>query len=95
MKPTIRSRSPRRTRHHAGRVRVGGPGQLPHPGIASIAQQRKIQLRSVQAVVEADHDLHGILGADSQIRNGFTGVRVSYQIDADATAEQVKALVAQ
>ena len=30
-----------------------------------------------------------------QIRNGFSGVRVSYQIDADATAEQVKALVAQ
>jgi uncharacterized OsmC-like protein len=64
-------------------------------GIASIAQQRKIQLRSVQATVEADHDLHGILGADPQIRNGFTGVRVSYQIDADATADEVKALVAQ
>jgi uncharacterized OsmC-like protein len=64
-------------------------------GIASIAQQRKIQLRSVQATVEAEHDLHGILGADPQIRNGFNGVRVSYKIDADATAEQVKALVAQ
>jgi uncharacterized OsmC-like protein len=64
-------------------------------GIASIAQQRKIQLRSVQATVEAEHDLHGILGADPQIRNGFTGVRVSYQIDADATADDVKALVAQ
>ena len=64
-------------------------------GIASIAQQRNIQLRSVQAVVEADHDLHGILGADPQVRNGFTGGRVSYQIDADATEEQVKAIVAQ
>ena len=61
----------------------------------AIAQHRKIQLRSVQATVEADEDLHGILGADPQIRNGFTGVRVSYKIDADATAEQVKALVAQ
>jgi uncharacterized OsmC-like protein len=64
-------------------------------GIASIVQQRKIQLRSVQAIVEAERDLNGILGADPQIRNGFTGVRVSYQIDADATAEQMKALVAQ
>ena len=64
-------------------------------GIASIAQHRKIQLHSVQATVEAEEDLHGILGADPQIRNGFTGVRVSYQIDADATAEQMKALVAQ
>ena len=64
-------------------------------GIASIVQQRKIQLRSVHAIVEVEHDLNGILGADPQIRNGFTGVRVSYQIDADATAEQMKALVAQ
>ena len=64
-------------------------------GIASIAQQRKIQLRSVQATIEAEHDLHGILGADPQIRNGFSGVRVSYTIDADATAEQLEALVAQ
>ena len=64
-------------------------------GIASIAQHRRIQLRSVQATVEADEDLHGILGADPEIRNGFTGVRVSYQIDADATPEQIKALVAQ
>jgi uncharacterized OsmC-like protein len=64
-------------------------------GIASIAQQRKIQLRSVQATLEAEHDLHGILGADPQIRNGFSGVRVSYKIDADATADEVKALVAQ
>src|SRR6478672_3850116 len=60
-------------------------------GIASIAQQRGIQLRSVQATVEADHDLHGILGADPAVRNGFNGVRVSYQIDADASQEQVKA----
>lgn len=64
-------------------------------GVASIAQQRKIQLRSVQATVEAEHDLHGILGADPTIRNGFSGVRVSYKIDAAATADEVKALVAQ
>jgi uncharacterized OsmC-like protein len=64
-------------------------------GIASIAQQRKIQLRSVQATVEAEHDLHGILGADPQIRNGFSGVRVTYTIDADATADEIRALVAQ
>ena len=64
-------------------------------GIASIAQQRNIQLHSVQATIEAEHDLHGILGADPQVRNGFSGMRVSYAIDADATLEQVKALVAQ
>ena len=64
-------------------------------GIASVAQHRGIQLRSVQATIEAEHDLHGILGADPEIRNGFSGVKVSYAIDADATDEQVAALVAQ
>jgi uncharacterized OsmC-like protein len=64
-------------------------------GIASIAQQRDIQLRSVRATTEAEHDLHGIVGADPDVRNGFSGVRVSYQIDADFTADDIKALVAQ
>ena len=64
-------------------------------GIAAVAQQRGIQLRSVQANVAADMDLHGILGADPDVRNGFSGVRVDYRIDADATAEEIAAVVAQ
>ena len=64
-------------------------------GIAAVAQQRGIQLRSVLATVSGEMDLHGILGADPDVRNGFSGVTVSYQIDADATAEEIRALVAQ
>jgi uncharacterized OsmC-like protein len=64
-------------------------------GIAAVAQQRGIQLRSVQAAVSADMDLHGILGADPDVRNGFSGVRVDYRINADATPEEIEALVAQ
>ena len=64
-------------------------------GIASIAQQRGIQLRSVHGHRRGREDLHGILGADPDVRNGFSGVRVSYTIDADATADEIKALVAQ
>lgn len=64
-------------------------------GIASVAQQRGIQLRSVQATVSAEMDLHGILGADPDVRNGFSGVRVDYRIDADATPAEIGALVAQ
>ena len=45
-------------------------------GIAAVAQQRAIQLRSVQATVTAEMDLHGILGADPEVRNGFSGVAV-------------------
>jgi uncharacterized OsmC-like protein len=64
-------------------------------GVASVAQQRSIQLRSVRATIEADFDLHGILGADPEVRNGFSGVRVNYDIDADASPEEIKAIVAQ
>jgi uncharacterized OsmC-like protein len=64
-------------------------------GIAAVAQQRQIQLHSVKATVSAEMDLHGILGADPDVRNGFSGVRVDYRIDADATRAEVEALVAQ
>jgi uncharacterized OsmC-like protein len=64
-------------------------------GIAAVAQQRGIQLRSVRAGVTAEMDLHGILGADPDVRNGFSGVSVDYRIDADATVEEIEALVAQ
>ncbi|MGD9530834.1 OsmC family protein [Pseudonocardia sp.] len=64
-------------------------------GVAAIAQQRGIQLRSVQADVSAEMDLHGILGADPDVRNGFSDVRVQFRIDADATPAEIAGLVAQ
>src|SRR5215207_7919593 len=64
-------------------------------GIASIAQYRGIQLRSVQATIEGGMDIQGILGIDSDVRNGFDGIKVRYKIDADATPDEIKALVAQ
>jgi len=64
-------------------------------GIASVAQLREIQLHSVTATVEGGMDIQGILGMDSDVRNGFDGIKVTYSIDADATPEEIKALVAQ
>ena len=64
-------------------------------GIASVAQNRGIQLRSVKATLEAPMDLAGIMGIDPAVRNGFKSVTVSYQIDADATEDEIRALVAQ
>ena len=64
-------------------------------GVAAVAQQRQIQLRSVKATLSADMDLHGILGADPEVRNGFSGVKVDYEIEADASADEIRALVAQ
>jgi uncharacterized OsmC-like protein len=64
-------------------------------GVASVAQNRGIQLRSVTSTVEGNHDIRGILGADSDVRNGFNDIKVTFNIDADATPEEIEALVAQ
>jgi len=64
-------------------------------GIAAVAQNRDIQLKSVTATLEAPMDIQGILGIDSDVRNGFEGVTVNYKIDADASQEDIEALVAQ
>jgi uncharacterized OsmC-like protein len=64
-------------------------------GIAAVAQNRNIQLRSVKATLEAGMDIQGILGIDGDVRNGFDGIRVHYDIDADASREDIAALVAQ
>ena len=75
-------------------VLVGLAGCLT-AGIAAVAQHRAIQLRSVKATLEAGMDLQGILGMDPAVRNGFDGIKVHYDIDADASAEDIEALVAQ
>jgi uncharacterized OsmC-like protein len=64
-------------------------------GIASVAQARQIKLHSVRATVRAGFDLHGILGADPEVRNGFSNIKVDYEIDADASEEDIAAIVAQ
>ncbi len=64
-------------------------------GVAAVAQNREIQLRSVKATLEAGMDIQGILGIDSNVRNGFDGITVKYEIDADASQEDIEALVAQ
>jgi uncharacterized OsmC-like protein len=64
-------------------------------GVAAVAQHRNIQLRSVTATIEGNMDIQGILGIDSDVRNGFGGIKVSYKIDADAKREDIEALVAQ
>jgi uncharacterized OsmC-like protein len=64
-------------------------------GVASVAENRGIQLRSVTSTVEGAHDIRGILGADSDVRNGYNDIKVTFSIDADASKEDIEALVAQ
>ena len=64
-------------------------------GIAAVAQNRQIQLHRVTATIEGGMDIQGILGMDSDVRNGFDGIKVTYDIDADATPAEIRAIVAQ
>ena len=64
-------------------------------GVAAVAQNRGIQLRSVTATLEGGMNIQGILGIDKDVRNGFDGIKVDFKIDADASEDDIKALVAQ
>ena len=64
-------------------------------GVAAVAQNRGIQLRSVEAKIEGAMDIQGILGIDSDVRNGYDDIRVTFRIDADASKKEIEALVAQ
>jgi len=74
-------------------VLVGLAGCLT-AGVAAVAQRRGIQLRSVTATLAGDLNVLGVLGADPDIRNGFSQIRVHFDIDADATPAEIEALVA-
>lgn len=64
-------------------------------GVASIAANRGVHLKSVKAIVEGDMDLAGVMGLDPGVRNGFQDIRVHFEIDADATEDEIAALVSQ
>jgi uncharacterized OsmC-like protein len=64
-------------------------------GVATVATNRGVQLRSVKAKVEAGMDLQGILGIDGDVRNGFDTINVTYEIDADASRADLEAIIAQ
>ena len=58
-------------------------------------QHRGIQLRSVTATIDGEMNVLGILGGDPDVRNGFEAVTVRFAIDADASREDLEALIAQ
>ena len=64
-------------------------------GVAAVAQNRGIQLRSVEAKIEGAMDIQGILGIDNDVRNGYDDIQVTFTIDADASRKDIEALVAQ
>jgi uncharacterized OsmC-like protein len=74
-------------------VLVGLAGCLT-AGVAAVAQNREVQLHKVSATIEGSMDVRGILGMDPDVRNGFSGITVTYDIDADASRADIEAIVA-
>ena len=64
-------------------------------GVAAVAQNRGVQLRSVESQLEGKMDIRGILGMDADVRNGYDDIKVTFKIDADAPKKEIEAIVAQ
>ena len=52
-------------------------------GIANIAAARGVQLTEVSSTVAGDIDLMGLLGLDPEVRNGYSGIHVSFRLRGD------------
>ena len=64
-------------------------------GLANIAAARKITLTEVSSTVSGDIDLNGILGLDSNVRNGYQKIMVRFTVKGDASPEALRELVEQ
>jgi uncharacterized OsmC-like protein len=64
-------------------------------GLANIAAARGITLHRVESTVEGDIDLLGIFGLSDSVRNGYRQIRVRFNVEGDASKEQLAALVEQ
>jgi uncharacterized OsmC-like protein len=64
-------------------------------GIANIASARGVTLTEVEASIEGDMDLRGILGLSPDVRNGYEGIRATFTIKGDAPAEKLREVVEQ
>ena len=64
-------------------------------GIGNIAAARGIRLSKVEAKLSGDIDLRGILGLSDKVRNGYERLDISFEIEGDATREQLEQVVMQ
>lgn len=64
-------------------------------GIANIAAARGVTLTEVEAKVEGEIDLRGILGLSGDVRNGYDKIRATFTIKGDAPEEKLRQIVEQ
>ena len=63
--------------------------------MALSAAARGIKLNRVESTLEGDIDLRGVLGLSGEVRNGYQGIKVSFEIDGDASPDQLEKIVMQ
>lgn len=61
--------------------------------LRAVATALEISLRNATIAAEGDLDFRGTLGVDRQTPIGFSAIRLRYEIDADATDEQLATLL--
>jgi len=64
-------------------------------GVGNIAAARGIKLNKVEAKIEGDIDLRGLLGLSKEVRNGYQGIKIAFEIDGDASPAQLEQIVMQ
>jgi uncharacterized OsmC-like protein len=64
-------------------------------GIANVAAMRGVTLSRVESKVEGDIDLRGILGLSKEVRNGYQNIRITFEIEGDASPEKLREIVEQ
>ena len=64
-------------------------------GVVNIAAARGVTLTKVSSTVVGDIDLRGILGLSDEVRNGYRGITVSFEIEGDADEDTLRGIVEQ
>jgi|SRR4051812_39792708 len=62
-------------------------------GLVNIAAARNVTLTEVSSTVTGDIDLLGILGLDPEVRDGYSGISISFRLAGDASPEELVQLV--
>lgn len=61
--------------------------------IVNVAAARKVELTSVESMLEGDADVQGALGLDNNVRNGFQRIRASFKVRGNAPEEKLLEVV--
>ena len=58
-----------------------------------VAAARKVRLTEVESTLEGDMDVRGCLGISDEVRNGFTAIKVTFEVKGDASPEKLREIV--